>query len=135
MKQLLLAAAVTLSLATIPALATTNFTVGSGVTAFGSSILPVDQHKWSSSCPSDPVIIANPGKKYIELLIKVQEGHSNQGIAASIQGGDAAIVCCNGYSNTVQPGNYFLCKTKYTVTIKDSGNSANGAKGYFTENY
>jgi hypothetical protein len=135
MKQLLLAAAVTLSLATIPALASTNFTVGNGLTSFGSSSLPVDQHKWSSSCSSDPVIISNPGKKYIELLIKVQESHSSPSVANYVQGGDAAIVCCNGYSNTVQPGNYFLCKTKYTVTIKDNGGSGNGAKGYFTENY
>lgn len=126
MKQLLIASALTLTLAAIPAFATTTFNVSPA----GSSSLvgdPDDSHSWSISAPgeSNEVVISNLGHDDIEVFVKVN---------SSADGSDSANVECNGYNNTVKPGNFFLCKTRYNVEIEDIGGTY-GASGYFTVKY
>ncbi len=136
MKQLLLAAAVTLSLATIPAIAdstgNTIFTVGPTVAGH----TPDDAHTFATLCQHS-VVIDNDTGGSITVLIKVETQHSAPGVTGgwTIAGGEPAKITCNKDVDTVQPGNFFVCKTKKDITIQDafvpSQGSDLGVRGYF----
>ncbi len=133
MKQLLIAAAVSLTLATIPAAFANSSFVSSPTN-------PVNGFTWNTSCPTDVVTIYNPTKDGIEVFIKVDAAHKNYPEATPrVQGGDAADITCNRVTTTVYPGNFLMCKTKYNVTIKDHWTNGNGydqgARGVFTTTY
>ena len=101
MKQLLIAAAVTLTLASVPVLADTT-DASTTASTVGNSITPVDQNQWHATCALPPfVIYVGKGKHTNTYLIKVQEEHRQgpptiTGHTHTIQGGEAAIVICNG---------------------------------------
>lgn len=135
MKQLLIASALALAVASIPAVAATNYSVGTtGFSNYSSSSNPDDRYDWRAPCPGEAgeVTVSNLSHDNIEVFIKV-DTHSS-GPSASVNGGDCAVVECNGYNNIVKPGNFFLCKTKRNVEIEDNGGGY-GAKGYFTVEY
>ena len=121
MKQLLIAAAVSVTLASIPAI------------GFSSSSIPDDANKLASSCPQDVKHIWTQGT---EVVIAVQGQHSGEGPSATfgVKGGDPACITCDGSTHVVLPGNFWICKSDEPISFADSKpqyGPDNGARGYW----